>query len=154
MRPGAALVLLVLVACAPPARVRYEEALAQTPPPAAHAVHAERLVEVMRGLDRLTGSRLPQAMDEDWERERRAAEVAAVASEIAASARLIPIPADLDASERRNFTTHVEALEEAATSLAEGAGSLTTEALDVRVSILRSVCDSCHRRFRVPQAGP
>ena len=78
--------------CGAPGRVRYEESLARTPEPAIHAVHSERLLELMRGLERLRDERLPQAMDVEAAETRRAEGIAEVAHAMMASARLIPSP--------------------------------------------------------------
>ena len=79
MRVLLGMALLVAVGCARPAWVRYEERLEETAPASSHAVHAERLVEVMRGLDRLVEERLPRDMDKGWERDRRVEDLSTVA---------------------------------------------------------------------------
>lgn len=155
-RIAAGAVLLVALACAP-ARVRYEERLEDTAPAAAHGVHAQRLVEVMRSLDRLTEERLPQAMDADWEREQRVAEIASVAGAIAASARQIHTASDvrgLSHAEQRVFAGRALALEQRADALARDAATLTPEEIDLRVKELRESCAACHARFRdAPMEG-
>lgn len=148
--------LLAVLACAPPARVRYEERLEASTPAEAHAVHAERLAEVMRGLDRLLEERLPRNMDETWERERRVDELATVAGAIAASARQIHVAAGdrgLSHAEQRAFAGRALVLEQRADALAEDAATLTPEEIGTRVEGLREACAACHSRFRDPSSG-
>lgn len=156
MRSLPCAMLLVLLACAPPARVRYEERLEASTPAEAHAVHAERLAEVMRGLDRLLEERLPRAMDETWERERRVDELTAVAGAIAESARQIHGRADgrdWSHAEQRAFAGRALLLEQRADALAEDAATLSPEEIGVRVAGIREVCAGCHSRFRDPPSG-
>lgn len=148
--------LLAVLACAPPSRVRYEERLEATTPAEAHAVHAERLAEVMRGLDRLVEERLPRAMDERWERERRVEELSSVAAAIAVSARQIHTDAgqrDWSHAEQRAFAGRALVLEQRADALAESAATLTPEEIGTRVEGLRDACAACHSRFRDPRPG-
>jgi hypothetical protein len=156
MRAFVAVAPLAVLACAPPARVRYEERLEATTPAEAHAVHAERLVAVMRGLDRLVEERLPRAMDEEWERERRVEELVTVARALASSARRIHTRAearDWSHAEQRAFAGRALVLEQRADALAESAATLTPEEVSERVEELREACAACHRRFRDPLPG-
>jgi cytochrome c556 len=142
--------------CATPAEQRYEETLARTGPAAAHAVHAARLTELMRGLEQLTRERLPQALDLEAARERRMARVRRVARAVAASAEAIPAAAgdqegQLDAAARADFENRAAALGESARALADDAPVLSSAALDARLAELREVCDGCHAGFRVPR---
>lgn len=156
--PGALGPLLAawLVACAPPAAERYEEELARTAPAAEHAVHAARLAELMRGLDRLTAERLPQAMDVQTERARRAERVRAAAEAVADSAARIPdaagsFVAGLDEAERAVFTGLAETLEARAGRLAAEAAVRPAPELEAGLEEVRGVCDACHVRFRIPR---
>jgi cytochrome c556 len=143
--------LLAFLACAPPAALRYDEQVEATPPAAVHAVHAERLVELMRGLGRLVAERLPRAMDATRERQRRVAELAAVAAAAAESARRIPADAGEPGwgeAERGAFVAHARELEARASALAAEARELTPEQIDGRVAGLLGTCAGCHGRFR------
>lgn len=149
MRRGLAAVLLLALACARPARLRYEERLEETPPAAVHAIHAQRLAEVMRGMERLVQERLPRALDAEWERERRAREIAGVAAAIAASAREIPADgAQRSPESARDFARHALELERRASALARDAPDLSPAQLGERVDGLREACAACHERFR------
>ncbi len=144
------------IGCHGPAQVRYEEQLERTPAPAAHAVHSDRLAELMRALDRLRDERLPQAMEVGLERERRAEAVRAVALDLARSADRIPdaAPAKLDAAERAEFDSLAHALERRALDVADAAPRASARALEDRVRALEESCDRCHARFRVPKDSP
>ena len=139
--------------CHGPAQIRYEEQLERTPAPAAHAVHSDRLAELMRALDRLRDERLPQAMEVGLERERRAEAVREVALGLARSAARIPdaAPPTLDAAEREEFDSLAHALERRALDVADAAPRASKEALEDRVRALEASCDRCHARFRVPK---
>lgn len=158
MRAGRALRWLLAVAvigagagCARSARVRYQEGLATAAGPERHAIHGERLVELMRGLDRLLGDRLPQAMDLRGERERRAREIAEVAVAMAASAEQIP-DAALGAQggeDRARLRELAEELRRRSLALAEASRAPAPELLRARVASVEATCDACHRRFRL-----
>ncbi len=146
-----ALATLGLLACAP-AQLRYEERLERVPAPAAHAAHGERLVELMRGLDRLAGERLPRALDLEAAQAGRREEIVEVARAIAASAARIPEAVDelaLEASERAAFLAAAATLRERALGLAEHAPELEIDALRVRTAELEATCAGCHERFRI-----
>lgn len=154
--PFVALAAARLLGCGAPAQVRYEESLERTPPPAAHAVHGERLDELMRGLERLRSERLPQAMDVREAGNRRADQIATVARAMAASAARIAEAADqgsLDESQRREFAALAEELAQRSRRLADDAPRLEPDALRARLAGIEATCDACHRRFRIPRDG-
>lgn len=146
--------LLAALACGPPAQVRYEERLGETPPPAAHAVHSARFRELMRGLDRLRSNRLPQAMDVPGDREYQARQAAAQARAIAESAALIPAwaqAAGIAEEDRAAFDALAADLARQARSLAERAEALDEPALRAESASLEQTCERCHDRFRIPR---
>jgi cytochrome c556 len=156
MRRVAALLgaLLALAGCAGSGPIRYERRLEEVPAPAAHAIHDERLEQVMRGLERLQVERLPQALDLGQERERRTAELVEVALALAGSAERIRAVAPalgLDGADREAFLDLASQLEERARDLAEGAPRLPPEALRDRARSVGATCNACHERFL---AGP
>jgi hypothetical protein len=113
-------VLLVLGGCAVPAQLRYEREVEDTPPAALHGVHTQRLVELMRGLERLRNQRLPTAMDVAGAKTAREREIEQVSRSLAASARAIPeVAADAPMSDddRQAFLRMAADLERAATQL-------------------------------------
>lgn len=141
--------------CGGPAQVRYEQELESTSPAAAHAVHEERLVQLMRGLDRLRGERLPKALDVDVEARRQGREVEQVALAMAESATRIAAarPAGLDPAEEREFLELAATLERQAEALAEDAYRLTPAQRRERLTEIDATCGRCHARFRIP-GGP
>jgi cytochrome c556 len=149
------LLLASALGCGAPAWVRYEEELERTPAPAEHAVHSDRLASLMRGLDRLHGERLPQAMDVGIERERRAEAVRAAALGIARSAARIPdaAPASLDAAQRAEFEALARELEHRSLEVADAAPRVSSNELDARLRSLETTCRRCHARFRLPEAS-
>jgi cytochrome c556 len=148
-----ALVVLVAVwlGCAPPLQVRYEERLDRTEAGARHAVHSDRLEQLMRGLERLAQDRLPTAMDVDAEREFRVDEVASLLLALADSALRIPEASRsvaLEADERVEFEQLAEALRGSALALADQAPRLPVGELRTRLEAVYQRCDACHTRFR------
>lgn len=149
--PAAIAAALVLSACSLPGQVRYEKQLEGTSPEAAHAVHAERLYELMRSLDRLSHQRLPQAMDPAQERDARVREAREVALAIAEAATLIPEVESgtaRSAPERREFAAHARVLEQRARGFAERAAAQSPEEMQAEGRAILEACAACHRRYR------
>lgn len=143
-----------LLGCSAPAQVLYEEDLARTPPPAAHAVYSDRLGELMQSLEGLSRDRLPRAMDVRGEEERRADEIAAVARAMADSAGQIADAGDelgLAALEREEFLALGGELHRLCQQLADEAPALALGALRARAREITDTCDRCHARFRIPR---
>jgi cytochrome c556 len=156
---AAGLVIAALApACRRPASLRYEERLEAAPPEVRHAIHNERLRERMLALERVWQERMPQALEPERERERRAAEVAEVARRVARAAEMLPSTIDdaqLDAEERSEFRRLAEQLASRADELAEDAARLPPDALRAHTDAILATCDACHQRFRLPPAdGP
>lgn len=154
---GPALLACAALGCGAPRQVRYEEELERTQPAAAHAVHSQRLAELMRGLEWLRVERLPQNMELSVQVERRAEQIAEVARSMQASAARIPdasAEAGLDPEERREFARLARLLEEQAGALVADAPHLSPDELRERASAIQSTCDACHLRFRIPEASP
>jgi hypothetical protein len=153
----ALLALALLFCCARPQQLRYEEELREAPPPARHAVNSERLRQLMRGLERLGGDRLPRELDLRQERRRRAEELAAIALALAESAEQIPLvlgEVELEPAQREEFTRLAAALRARCLELAERAPELPEAELRARLDAVGESCDACHRRFRVLPAAP
>jgi len=147
-----AAVLALAVACTRPTQLVYDAEVAETPVGARHAVHSERIRELMAGLDRLERGRLPQAMDVELERDRRIDDVARAARDLAESAGELADLApklDLDAVKREAFVGHARALERDTRALADEAPVLSVAAMRERTLAIRTDCDRCHDQFRV-----
>ncbi|MEN8158722.1 MAG: cytochrome c [Myxococcota bacterium] len=142
----------IALACAVSQDGRVEDRPAATRPAVVHAIEGERLSERMLDLDRLAGTRLPQALDAEAAWGTRADDVAEVARAIAASAARIPEAAPpLAAAEREEFTALAEALRSRALALAEAAERREEEPLRRRLAELEAACAQCHERFRLPR---
>ena len=154
---GAALVVagvLWVGACAPPAQRRYEEKLERASEPAAHAVQAQRLDQLMRGLSRLRDDRLPRNMDVRGEEERRAERIAKIALAMAQAADRIPgaaSDAELDPAQQAEFARHADALRREAQKLADVAPELSSAEIRAQAEAIDATCDQCHQQFRIPR---
>jgi len=143
---------LLAAACSRPAYLLYEERLEQSPESAAHAVHEQRLAELMGSLDRLRNERLPKSLDVEVEEERQAREIARVARAMAESAARIPqaTPPFLDDRERAEFLDLAHALQRQTEDLVAQAPTLTREQRRARLGEIDAICGDCHLRFRIP----
>lgn len=146
------IVWLLALACSRPAALRYEEQLDHAPESAAHAVHEQRLKELMESINQLRNQRLPRSLDIAIEKERQERAFSEVARAMADSAARIPeaIPTELDARERSEFLRLASALQRQTSNLVEQASALTPERRRVRLGEIDLICGDCHRRFRIP----
>ena len=130
---------------------QYEMKLADTGPPALHAVEAERLEQLMHLLDQLRYKYLPQEYNGPAYRRRKEAEAAKVAQQLAETARLIPeaVPKGaLDKGERELFMKLVKKLEEDALYLKEQADRNSQDGMFTAMNRLTATCNGCHSAFR------
>jgi cytochrome c556 len=148
----------LLVGCTRPALLAEEATIAETPVVTRHAVFSERVRDRMAALDELHRARLPQAMDVELERDRRALEVAEAARDLAeAAAELASLAPELslDPAARERFASLARALERDSRSFAADAPILSDAAMRERARAIRGDCDRCHERFRaggIPEA--
>ncbi len=110
----------------------------------------------MRGLERLTEERLPQALDVEAARESRLESVREVALAVADSAQGIADAVDeleprLDPAARAQFVALADALGARARDLASDVRGLSGATLEERFDELHTVCDRCHAQFRLPR---
>jgi len=143
---------LLVGGCATPAQLRYEENLGRAPESAAHAVQAQRLDELMRGLARLREDRLPRNMDVRGEEERRAERIAKIALAIAQAANRIPgaaSDAELDPAQQEEFARLADALRQEAQKLADLALGLSGAEMQAQAEAIDATCDQCHQQFRI-----
>lgn len=114
-------------------------------------MHSERLRDVMDGLDRLQGQRLPAELDASAERALRRGEIATLARALADAASRIPQAprgASLDASAEGEFLGLAETLQRQALALAAGVDLLPPRALRQQLAVIDETCRACHDRFR------
>ncbi|MBW2315770.1 MAG: hypothetical protein JRH10_16470 [Deltaproteobacteria bacterium] len=125
------------------------------PTGAEHAVHTERLLGVMRGLDRLTEERPAETSDLEAANEASTAELVETARAIAASAEQIPQAAwsygSLTTPERAAFHRRAATLRELALGIARDAEHMRLEQQVQAAWDLRDACDGCHSEFRGPR---
>jgi cytochrome c556 len=132
-------------------QVQYEQDLERAPAEQRHAIHDERLQQLMRGLDRLSNERLPKSLDVESERQFRANQVAAAALALSESASLIReggSHGDLAPAQRAQFEAYADALGSEALDLSRDAPSLSLDAMHARLAAIEEICESCHARFR------
>jgi cytochrome c556 len=141
--------------CRGPALWEYEKRVEETPPASVHAVHQERLEELMGDLDRLRNERLSKSYDVEIEERRSARAVAEVAAALASSAAQIPAaaPPDLDDRERAEFLALARELEQRTLRLADQAERLGPAQRDAALAEIDATCSRCHRRFRIPRVN-
>lgn len=147
------LAAVLAAACQRPASFRYEERLESAPPEAQHAIHTDRLRERMLALGRVWQERMPQALEPQRERERRAEEVAEMARRVARAAEALPSEiddAELGPGEREEFRRLAALLAARADELADDAARLGPEELRARADAILDTCEACHQRFRLP----
>ncbi len=135
----------------------YQRRLDDTGRPALHAIHKERLREIMADLSRLTFERMPQEMDARTIRDRDLRELVAVADAMAADARAIPDALhDVRISEedRRVFNSFADKLYVEATEMAAQARDRRLDDVQRTMQEMITTCNACHSSFRIlPRAG-
>jgi cytochrome c556 len=149
--------LIGLVGCAAPEQTRYERELERTDAVAAHAVHNDRLQQVMRRLGRLEAERLPKALDVSGARQRQVEEVVRISHAMAESAAQIPEIAsgiEMDESTREEMVRRSRALQERCLALAREAPELPLDEMRARLESIDRSCNGCHERFRPPPDHP
>ena len=157
MRAALPLVLLGAMGCAAPEQTRYEQELERVDAVAAHAVHNERLQQVMRRLGRLEAERLPQALDVSAARRRQVEAVVRISHAMAESAAQIPEIAagiEMDEGAREEMVDRSRALQERCLALAREAPELPLDEMRARLEAIDRSCSGCHERFRAPADRP
>lgn len=146
---------LIVAACYPTPRQRYQRRLVDTGDPALHAVHSDRLREIMVELNDLAFDRLPQEMDPTAARDRRIREVSALAATLADDAGLLEGMLDADShpeKDRRVFDSFAQKLGSQAKALMVAAEANDLGAMDDNLGELVATCNACHSTFRqLPQ---
>jgi cytochrome c556 len=139
-------------ACRPAPRETYELRLSHTPGPALHAVHSQRLKEVMAEMQYLLADRLPQELNADQRRTERARELAKVAGAMADDARRIPDALSgvrMSADYADLFREYAASLEHQARELHDAAAAGRLDKISAQMDGLQAACDACHNAFRV-----
>ncbi len=154
---GVCVLVWLLPACGPTKPQTYRRSLASTGPPALHAVHNDRLTEVMEELRDLTFKRLPQEFDYAGERERGLQQVKELAAALGRTADDIPAAVSaeqLSEQDQAVFASLTEKLRNAAGDLGEHADAGSLSRAEEALGRVASTCNACHSLFRdVPPAG-
>jgi hypothetical protein len=153
-RVAAILMVWLIPSCSETPREQYERRLRQAEKPQQHAVHSDRLLELMAQLKHLTYSRLPQELESADLEEQRLGEIRWIARGMASAAAFIPevlADVEMDPERAREFRELSSRLEEQCRTLeamsAQGRGSAL--GLVTEFSAILDTCDRCHTRFRV-----
>jgi RNA processing factor Prp31 len=145
-------VLLLIASCQPTSRQQYQRRLADTGKPALHAVHDERLRELMGRLQgHMSNPNLPQEFDTTRGTESQAAEIQKVAAALAATAGDIPdyLPElKLTDAEKEEFRKLAEKLGTQARTLEAEARDRSVPAMNRTLNRINTTCNACHSLFR------
>lgn len=129
----------------------YRERLATSPAPVEHAVHDERLRQLMRRIERFSPERLSPAVDTDEERMRRVADIVEVSRAMAQSAPAIVATSaslDLTPDEHESFEALAGQLRQQSLALANAAPTAPNGELQQRLEEIDHTCQACHQQFR------
>lgn len=121
---------------------------ADAPP---NGVHNRELRKIMRRMQSLTFSRMPQELGDDAGRRLSAERASLIASQLAAAADEIVMAAPqlkLSDSEQADFIAEAEALRARAGALRQRAASGEVPATDPALAAVKTSCTHCHERFR------
>jgi len=152
---AAAAAAAMLVSCSMTPQQRYQRRLVDTGEPALHAVHSQRLEEVMAELNQLALDRMPQELDPDVARNRRSREIAVLAAALADTAQQIPAgisQEDLTDDERRLFINLTDKLRDQALELNRHSADNNLAQTETALYQITATCNACHSAFReLPQ---
>lgn len=144
---GAALTLCS--SCMQPSQRSYERKLANTGKPALHAVHNQRLRELMADLSDMTLERMPQELEPDNTKSR---DIARTAESLAETSLQIPSvlkEVRIGSEDRRVFEALSTRLSEEAVELAKLARRNDISAMRPKLDEMISTCNDCHKSFRI-----
>jgi hypothetical protein len=147
----AAVVGVSILACSASPQWRYEEKLANTGEPALHAVHSDRLVELMAELDRImsypewkeTTRTLRHARD-----IRQMAEAAAALADTSTAIRRSAEELGLDGAGKRTFMSLTDKLHEQSLALQKEAEAKNADRIRGSLDGIVRTCNACHSLFR------
>lgn len=141
--------LPITSSCRIPRQRPYESALANTGEPALHAVHDQRLRELMAGLSDIALDRMPQELEPGNAKSR---DIARVAASLAESSRQIPSVLEqvrMDGEDRRVFEALAARLSDEAAQLAKLARRNDVPGMRTKLDEMISTCNACHKSFRI-----
>jgi len=148
---AAAPVLLAVLSCSQTPRQQYQAELARTEEPALHAVHDDRLRELMHELDNLALKRLPQELDPETKHGPHARQVADIAASMADAAdriRASSATIELDDDEREVFNQLASTLRSQSMRLELSARDNDLPRMQQDLDQITTTCNACHSAFR------
>ena len=147
---GAALALAS--SCTQPSQRPYERKLASTGEPALHAVHDQRLRELMAGLNDMALDRMPQELEPGTADEATRRDIARIAESLAETSLQIPGVLEqvrMGDEDRRVFEALAVALSDESTELAKLARRNDVPGMRTTWDAMFSTCNACHKSFRI-----
>jgi len=144
--------LLVVGSCNVSPRERYGRRVTDTGKPALHAVHNERLQELMGELRR----HVPEEWGTTLEREQEMSEIANVAAAMAKTAQYIPDVLKnvrLPEEEKRLFTNLADKLRDQSLELEQHAKKKRNGDIANSLENILATCNACHTAFRILPAA-
>ncbi len=144
--------LLVGPSCRQRPMEEYRRRLERTDKAALHAVHSERLRQIMAELERLSLNQLPQEMDVEAERQRQIGQMSPVAQAMAEAALHIPdVLEEVELSDEKLqvFVDLAEKLGNQAEELHRQAEQQSLSGVSETLESIGATCSACHSAFRV-----
>lgn len=146
------LILLLITACSNPPAPHYEiGGRSETGQPALHAIHDEKLHELMRRMDSLMQERFMTETQLDKERRRYSQRIADTARGLSETVDVIigQMPKlALSADEQSTFLSLAKKLRQLAVQLHQQASGNQIDAIDESLHQINTTCMSCHALFR------
>lgn len=147
---GAAIALVS--SCIQPPQGAYERKLANTGEPALHAVHDQRLRELMAGLSDTALERMPQELEPAAGSKAKSREIARIAESLAETSRQIPRALEqvrMGGEDRRVFDALAARLSDEAAQLAKLATRNEVPGMRTKLDEMITTCNACHKSFRI-----
>lgn len=151
------LLLLLPCSCESPSRREAIEQVSSHTEPIAHVKHSAHLRVVMREINELSLTRLPQEMGTSLSERRRIASIGAIAERLSASTKELPKYADeldLTPEQHASFIELAGYLGEEANELGQIArAGAQPSVVREKLREMVTTCNACHHLFRDPAAG-
>jgi len=119
--------------------------------PIMHAVHNNRLKEIMKELNALAYTQMLGEIDTSKHNQIRTKEIAKIAGQLVANQKavLATLPSlNLEANEEKTFIALVQKLSSSAEQMQTLANQDNVQALPAKMDAIASTCTSCHTLFR------
>ena len=144
--------LALLSSCIQPSQRPYERKLANTGEPALHAVHDQRLRELMAGLSDMALDRMPQELEPGAASKAKRRDIARIADSLAVTSLRIPRVLEqvrMGGEDRRVFEALAARLNDEAAQFAKLARSNDLPGMRTKLDAMIITCNACHKSFRI-----